>query len=262
VRASIRQGWPGEAEPSQTAQGPHDRAEGGVRHAQRSRASGRHGPFLGPEAGPPKPRLRGVSHQYAALVASAAGVALVAASPTPAARVPLAVYALALVGLFAISALYHRVTWTPTARKRVRCLDHGMILVLIAGTATPFAVLVLPPGVGSAVLAIAWTVALGGLALQVAWGAAPKWITALVCVALGWAALAILPTLWSTLGPRAVMLLVGGGAVYTLGAVVYALRRPDPAPAVFGYHEVFHALVIAAAFLHFVAIASSLLPRA
>jgi hemolysin III len=174
----------------------------------------------------------------------------------------LAVYALALVGLFAVSALYHRVTWSPTARARVRCLDHGMIFVLIAGTATPFAVLVLPPLVGSAVLAIAWTAAAGGLALQVAWGTAPNWTTALVCVALGWAALAILPTLWSTLGPRPITLLVGGGAVYTLGAVVYALRRPDPAPAVFGYHEVFHALVIAAALLHFVAIANVLPPRA
>jgi hemolysin III len=137
-----------------------------------------------------------------------------------------------------------------------------MIFVLIAGTATPFAVLVLSPSIGSAVLAVAWTAALGGLGLQVAWGAAPKWVTALVCVALGWAALAILPTLWSTLGSWAVMLLVGGGAVYTLGAVVYALRRPDPAPAVFGYHEVFHALVILAALLHFVAIANWLLPRA
>jgi hemolysin III len=261
VRAGIRQGWPGEAAPSETAQGRHERAEG-VRHAQRSRASGRHGPFLGPEAVPPKPRLRGVSHQYAAVVASLAGAALVAASPTPAARVPLAVYALAVVGLFAISALYHRVTWSPIARKRVRCLDHGMIFVLIAGTATPFGVLVLPPRVGGAVLAIAWTAAVGGLGLQVAWGAAPKWVTALVCVALGWAALAILPTLWSTLAPGAVMLLLAGGAVYTVGAVVYTLRRPDPAPAVFGYHEVFHALVIAAALLHFVAVANSFLPLA
>jgi hemolysin III len=211
---------------------------------------------------PLKPRLRGVSHQYAALVAAPAGLALVAASPTPAARLPLAVYAVALVGLFAMSALYHRVTWSPTARQRLRRLDHGMIFVLIAGTATPFAVLVLPPPVGTAVLAVAWTAALGGMGLRVVWGAAPKWVTALVCVALGWAALATLPALWSALGPWAVLLLVGGGAVYTLGAAVYALRRPDPAPAVFGYHEVFHALVILAAALHFAAVANWLPPRA
>jgi hemolysin III len=211
---------------------------------------------------PLKPRLRGVSHQYAALVAALAGAVLVAASPSPAARASFAVYAVALTGLFAMSALYHRVTWSPTVRNRIRCLDHGMIFVLIAGTTTPFAVMVLPANIGSAVLAIAWTAALGGLGLQVAWGTAPKWVTAAVCVGVGWAALALLPTLWSALGPSAVMLLVAGGAVYTLGAVVYALRRPDPAPAVFGYHEVFHALVIGAALLHFVAVATWLVPRA
>jgi hemolysin III len=161
-----------------------------------------------------------------------------------------------------MSALYHRVTWSPTARQRIRCLDHSMIFVLIAGTSTPFAVLVLPPPVGTAVLVVAWTAALAGVVLQVVWGAAPKWVTALVCAALGWAALATFPALWSSLGPWPVLLLVGGGAVYTLGAAVYALRRPDPAPTVFGYHEVFHALVIIAAALHFAALASSLLPRA
>jgi hemolysin III len=210
---------------------------------------------------PLKPLLRGVSHQCAALVAAPAGVALVAASPSSAARLPLAVYAVALVGLFAMSALYHRVTWSPTARQRLRRLDHGRIFVLIAGTATPFAVLVLPAPLGTAVLAVAWSAALGGVGLRVMWGAAPKWLTALVGVTLGWAALATLPALWSALGPSAVLLLVGGGAVYTLGAAVYALRRPDPAPAVFGYHEVFHALVIVAAVLHFVAVANCLLPQ-
>jgi hemolysin III len=182
-------------------------------------------------------------------------LALVAAAPTPAARLPLAVYAVALVGLFAMSALYHRVAWSPAARRRLRCLDHGMIFVLIAGTTTPFAVLVLSPRVGLAVLAVAWTAALGGVALRVAWGAAPGWVTALVGVALGWAALATLPALWGALGPGAVLLLVGGGAVYTLGAGVYALRRPDPAPAVFGYHEVFHVLVVVAAAAHYAAVA-------
>jgi hemolysin III len=214
------------------------------------------------QPGRPKPRWRGTSHQYAAGVATLAGVALVTASPTPAARLPLAIYAVALVGLFATSALYHRVTWSPAARKRIRCLDHGMIFVLIAGTATPFAVLVLPPPAGTAILAVAWTAALGGLGLQLAWGAASKWLTAVVCVALGWAALATAPVLWSSLGPVAVALLIGGGAVYTAGAAIYVLRRPDPLPAVFGYHEVFHALVIVAAGVHFAVVANWLLPRA
>jgi hemolysin III len=195
-------------------------------------------------------------------VASVAGLMLVLASPSPEARVPLAIYALSLVALFAMSALYHRVTWSATARWRLRRLDHGMIFVLIAGTATPFAVLGLPRPVGTAVLAVAWTAALGGLALQFAWAAAAKWVTALMCVALGWAALATVPALWSSLGPFGVALLIGGGAVYTAGAAVYVLRRPDPLPAVFGYHEVFHALVILAAGLHFAVVANWLVLRA
>jgi hemolysin III len=195
-------------------------------------------------------------------VALVAGLMLVRASPSPAARVPLAIYSLSLVGLFAMSALYHRVTWSATARRRIRCLDHGMIFVLIAGTATPFAVLALPPLVGTAILAVAWTAALGGLAFQFAWAAASKWVTALVCVALGWTTLATAPALASSLEPVAIALLIGGGAVYTAGAAVYVLRRPDPVPAVFGYHEVFHALVILAAGLHFAVVATWLVLRA
>jgi len=186
---------------------------------------------------------------------------LVVAAPTQRARLALAVYALALVSLFATSALYHRITWQPVGRRRMRRLDHAMIFVLIAGTYTPFATLVLSASSGVVVLVVAWSAALAGVALQFAWSAAPKWLMALLCVAVGWVALATLPELWHEVGPVAIALLVGGGALYTLGAVTYALRRPDPAPTLFGYHEVFHALVIGAALLHFVAVAGWVLPR-
>jgi len=209
---------------------------------------------------PLKPRLRGVSHQYAAWVAALAGFGLVLAAPTQRARLAMAVYALALVSLFAISALYHRITWPPAGRRHMRRLDHAMIFVLIAGTYTPFAALVLSTSSAAFVLAVAWGAALVGVGLQFAWNAAPRWVMALLCVAVGWVALATLPELWQTIGPVAIALLVSGGALYTLGALTYALHRPDPVPSVFGYHEVFHALVIMAAILQFVAVAGWVLP--
>jgi hemolysin III len=208
-----------------------------------------------------KPRLRGVSHKYAAWAAAVAGLGLVVAAPTQRSRLAMAVYAVALVGLFATSALYHRITWPPAGRQRMRRLDHAMIFVLIAGTYTPFAALVLSPSSAAAVLSVAWGAALAGVGLQFAWSAAPKWVMALLCVAVGWVALATLPELWFAVGPVPIALLMGGGALYTVGAVTYAQRRPDPAPTVFGYHEVFHALVIGAALLHFVAVAGWVLPR-
>jgi len=208
-----------------------------------------------------KPRLRGVSHKYAAWTAVVAGLGLVVAAPTQRSRLAMAVYAVALVSLFATSALYHRITWPPAGRRRMRRLDHAMIFVLIAGTYTPFAALVLTASSAVAVLSVVWGAALAGVGLQFAWSAAPKWVMALLCVAVGWVALATLPELWHAVGPVPIALLMGGGALYTLGAITYALRRPDPAPTVFGYHEVFHALVIGAALLHFVAVAGWVLPR-
>jgi hemolysin III len=209
-----------------------------------------------------KPRLRGVSHKYAAWAAAAAGVGLVVAAPTQRSQLAMAVYAMALVSLFATSALYHRVTWAAAARRRVRRLDHAMIFVLIAGTYTPFAALVLSESSAAVVLGVVWGAAVLGVGLQFAWSAAPKWLMVLLCIAVGWVSLVMLPQLWNAVGPLPVGLLVGGGVLYTLGALTYALRRPDPAPTVFGYHEVFHALVIGAALLHFVAIAGWVLPRA
>jgi hemolysin III len=207
-----------------------------------------------------KPRLRGVSHQYAFYVALAAAAALVVLARGGEARVAALVYGLSLSAMFGASALYHRIDWPPGPRAWLRRLDHSMIFVLVAGSYTPFAVLVLAPALGWTLLGVVWGGALAGIALSLLWVDAPRWLSAAVYVALGWVAIIGLPQLWQRAGAMAVALLATGGVLYTVGAVVYALRRPDPWPRVFGFHEVFHALVIAAAAMHFVAMAGWIIP--
>jgi hemolysin III len=202
-----------------------------------------------------KPRLRGVSHQYAFFAAMAAGAALVVLARGAQARVAVAVYALSLCAMFGASALYHRIDWSPRPRAWLRRLDHSMIYVLVAGTYTPFALLVLAPALGWAILGVVWAGALAGVVLSLVWIDKPRWLSAVLYVALGWVAVVVLPQLWDRAGVMAAALLATGGVLYTLGAVVYARRRPDPAPRVFGYHEVFHVLVIAAAAVQFAAVA-------
>ena len=202
-----------------------------------------------------KPRLRGVSHQYAFFVALAAGAALVVLARGGEARVAAGVYALSLSAMFGASALYHRIDWSPRPAAWLRRLDHSMIFVLVAGTYTPFAVLVLAPALGWTVLAVVWGGALVGIVISLLWIDAPRWLTALLYVALGWVSIVVMPQLWDRAGVLAVALMATGGLLYTAGAVVYARRRPDPVPRVFGYHEVFHVLVIAAAAVHFAAVA-------
>jgi hemolysin III len=202
-----------------------------------------------------KPRMRGVSHQYAFFAAMAAGAALVVLARGAQARVAVAVYALSLCAMFGASALYHRIDWSPGARAWLRRLDHSMIYVLVAGTYTPFALLVLAPALGWTILGVVWLGALVGVVLSLVWIDKPRWLSAVLYVALGWVAVVVLPQLWERAGVMAAALLATGGVLYTLGAVVYARRRPDPAPRVFGYHEVFHVLVIAAAAAQFAAVA-------
>jgi hemolysin III len=203
-------------------------------------------------APPQKPLLRGVSHEVAAAFAVAGWVALIQAAPGPRAVLAAAVYGLALTAQFVISALYHRPRWDTRARLVMRRLDHAAIFLLIAGTYTPFCLLL--PGGGRGLLLVVWAGALAGMVLSVAWPLAPKWLMAVLTVGLGWVIVPLLPTLHGTIGARGLWLLGGGGLAYTVGAVVYATRRPDPFPRVFGYHEVFHALVILAAVLHYVAV--------
>jgi hemolysin III len=195
---------------------------------------------------PEKPLLRGVSHQIAFFVALVAGGALVMSARSTGAAVAAAVFAASLALLFGTSALYHRVHWSPEQRRRMRRLDHAAIFTLIAGGYTPLFALVPSSAGGHAALAVIWIGAGLGVVKSLLWADAPKWVTALLCVVLGWTVAGQVIDRAPTVGWLAVALLVACGVVYSLGAVVYALRRPDPFPKVFGYHEVFHAIVIVA----------------
>ena len=217
-------------------------------------------PHLSVPSLPPRPRFRGVVHQWSFFVALVAGAALVAWAPAGRATVASAVYAVALAGLLGTSALYHRITWQPRARAWLRRLDHSMIFVLIAGTYTPFAVLVLDGTLSDVVLIGVWGGALAGIVFTLVWANAPKWLTAACYVALGWFSVISVPQITSRAGAGALVLLAVGGVAYTVGAVVYARRRPDPRPATFGYHEIFHVLVVIAAAAHFTAVAVFAVP--
>jgi hemolysin III len=210
-----------------------------------------------------KPRLRGVSHQWAFFVSCAIGAALVIAAPSGTPRLAAGIYALSVAALFGVSALYHRITWASAAARRwMRRLDHSAIFVLIAGSYTPFALLVLDGALSTVILIVVWAGALGGILLKLVWIDAPKLLTAIVYVALGWVAVAAFPDLIEELGVTGTALVVAGGLLYTAGALVYAFKRPDPVPTVFGYHEVFHALVIVAAALQYAVVAFYVLPGA
>ncbi len=208
-----------------------------------------------------KPRLRGVSHEYAFFVSIALGIALVAAASDGRARLAASVYAVAVTALLGTSALYHRVTWRPRARRWMRRLDHSMIFVLIAGTYTPVCLLALHGPLARTILIVVWAGALGGVVFKLLWIDAPKWLLALVYVALGCVSAALFGELPAAVGWLGVAGLAAGGLLYMIGAVVYASGRPNPWPKTFGYHEVFHALVLGAAALHYAVIAFAVLPR-
>lgn len=210
---------------------------------------------------PVKPRLRGVSHEYAFFVSLVTGLALILAASDARARVAASIYAAAVSALLGTSALYHRVTWRPRARRWMRRLDHSMIFVLIAGTYTPVALLALHGSLSRTILIVVWAGAIGGVIFKLLWIDAPKWLFAVVYVAFGWVSIAIWGQLPAAVGWLGVCGLALGGLLYTAGAVIYASGRPNPWPRVFGYHEVFHALVILAAALHYAVIAFAVLPR-
>lgn len=211
-------------------------------------------------APPPRPKLRGVSHEVAFFASLASGVALFLEAGAAVSRVAALLYAASLSAMYGVSALYHRVTWPPRALAVWRRLDHSMIFVLIAGTCTPFALLVLRNGWSVATLAVFWTGAVAGVVVSLIWIDAPRWVSALLYLALGWAGTVMLGPVARTLGGGSVALLVLGGVLYSLGAVVYATQRPDPWPTTFGFHEVFHACVVIAATAHVVAMAGWVLP--
>jgi hemolysin III len=208
------------------------------------------------------PRLRGRLHQHAVWVSAVAASVLVALAPSERARVAALVYGLGLCVLFGASALYHRWQGSARVKRWLRRIDHSAIFVFIAASYTPIGLLVLHPPLGTIILAAAWLAAAVGVSMSLCWIDAPRWVQALTYVATGWIVVAALPQLLNGAGVVPFVLFAVGGAVYSLGALVYAWRRPDPWPRVFGFHEVFHALVIAAALVHFVAMAGWVIPGA
>jgi hemolysin III len=203
-----------------------------------------------------KPRLRGVIHEYSFPVSVLAGALLVDFASGGRERLALAIYAVSLSALLGTSALYHRVNWRrPSARLWMRRLDHSMIFLLIAGTVTPFALLVVGGSLGTALLIAVWAGAAAGIAVELVWTSSPKWVSAVVYLAVGWIGAVAFPSIVANAGIGAGALIAAGALLYTAGAVIYALQRPDPRPAVFGYHEIFHVLVVAAAVAHFAAVA-------
>lgn len=201
-----------------------------------------------------KPLLRGYFHEAAFFIALGAGAVLVATAHEKAARMVSVVYALSLAGMFACSALYHRINWSPDARMWWRRLDHSAIFLLIAGTGTPICLLGIKEDAGDHLLWIFWGMAIAGIFKELFWAKAPKWISAIFYVIMGWAGAPYISEMAAALGPVNLTLVVSGGIIYTIGAVIYALKRPDPFPKVFGYHEIFHILVVIASLLHFIVV--------
>ena len=208
------------------------------------------------------PRLRGLLHAHAAWVAVAASIVLIALAPTADARIAALVYGAGLVALFSASALYHRWWGDPRYKPWLRRLDHSTIFVFIAASYTPVGLLVLDGTMKTVVLVSVWAGAAAGVAMSLAWINAPRSLQAACYVALGWVAIVALPQLAERVGVAPFVLLAVGGALYSVGAAVYALQRPNLWPRTFGFHEVFHALVIAAALVHFIAMAGWVVPSA
>jgi len=209
-----------------------------------------------------KPRWRGVSHQYGFFAAIIPGLLLVRAAPTARAALAVAIYAGSLLALLGTSAIYHRIDWRPRARYWMGRLDLAMIFVLIAGSYTPIALLALPDPLGAWVLRLAWGAAGAGIVLKLLWTNAPKWANSLVYVSFASTGALLMPALADAVGLGATLLYVAGGVLYIAGAIVYGIQRPDPLPSVFGYHEIFHALVLGAAAFHFAAVALYIVPLA
>ncbi|MFU8853758.1 PAQR family membrane homeostasis protein TrhA [Micromonospora sp. SL1-18] len=204
-----------------------------------------------------KPRMRGWLHTYAFFVALVCGIVLTsiaAAQPNWAPLFSCLVYSLTVCGLFGTSALYHRRVWSERGYQIMRRLDHSMIFLFIAGTYTPFCVLLLTTRQATVMLGLVWGGALAGVALKLIWPHAPRWVSAPLYLALGWVAVVMLPQILHSGGVTALVLLVVGGGIYSVGAVFYALRRPNPWPTVFGHHEFFHACTLVAAICHHIAI--------
>ncbi len=202
-----------------------------------------------------KPRLRGWIHAGTAPLALVAGIVLVVLAPPGRATVSTAVFAASAVLLFGCSAVYHRGTWSARVAAVLRRLDHSNIFLLIAGTYTPLAVLLLPPDTATVLLTVVWAGALVGIAMRVFWMGAPRWLYVPIYLALGWVAVWFLPAFWREGSAAIVWLVIAGGLSYTVGALVYGTKRPNPSPRWFGFHEIFHVGTVGGYVCHFIAVA-------
>ena len=201
-----------------------------------------------------KPFLRGHFHQAAFFLALGACSMLIALSQGPKGLFASIVYGISLAGLFGISALYHVPNWGVKSRLWLKRVDHAAIFILIAGTGTPVFLLGLDHDASLKLLMIFWTAAAVGIVQSIFWVSAPKWVSAIFYVGMGWLSFPYIPEMLASLGAANFWLMMSGGFVYTIGAVIYALKRPNPFPKIFGYHEIFHILVIIAAILHFIVV--------
>ena len=212
------------------------------------------------QAAGPVPRLRGVLHLITAPIALLGGLSLVVAAGTLAGRISVAIFMLTSAALFTTSAVYHVGRWLPPVKAALRRADHSNIFLIIAGTYTPLSILLLTPGDAKTLLVVVWTGALIGVALRNLWLSAPRWLYVPIYIALGWAAVFYLPE-FSTAGPVILGLIMAGGVLYTVGALVYALKWPQISERWFGFHELFHSFTIAAFLAHFAAVAITVATR-
>ncbi len=201
---------------------------------------------------PAKPKLRGWLHVATFPLAVAAGIVLIALSPTAPARISSSIYAFTAALLFGTSGLYHRGKWSPRVEQNLKRLDHCNIFLITAGTYTPFAVLLLSPERAKILLLVVWGGSLAGVIFKVFWVGAPRWLYTPIYIALGWVAVIYLPDFLETGGLAISTLIVVGGGLYTLGAVIYGIKRPNPIPNWLGFHEIFHVLTVAGFITHYI----------
>lgn len=201
-----------------------------------------------------KPRLRGWIHAGSFPLVLVASVVLVALAPDSRSRIACAIFGAASALLFGTSAVYHRGNWSPRTNVLLKRFDHSNIFLIIAGSYTPLTLLLLPEGKARVLLLLVWGAALGGILFRVFWVGAPRWLYTPIYIALGWAAVFYLPDFARTGGPTVLTLIIVGGILYTLGALVYGIKRPNPSPRWFGFHEVFHAFTVAAFITHYIGI--------
>ena len=209
-----------------------------------------------------KPVLRGVSHRAAFVASATLAPIVVVSAPGLWPRLITGLYSISIVALFGVSALYHRVNWGPVNRRRLQKFDHVTIFIAIAATYTPVAAFALSAWAAKLVLTLVWGGAFIGAVLRIRFTQAPKWVVAGPYLGIGWWLLAVITDAWHQLGVLGFLLFLIGGLLYTLGAIVFAAQRPDPWPSMFGFHEVFHSLTVAAASLHYVAFVFVVLPKA